>query len=540
MKNTFKNKYIGIIFAIIVGLFCISCSGCNGCNKNNENQSDSSIQTEAKLSLDKTQAIIVLGDELYLKADYGGAEDSLLTWTSNNESVASVENGKIISNSVGGAVITANYADKSAQCAVTITTNDMLPTLLLENIPNDDVVTVSLSDKLNFSPCVEFNGKTFRDGVFDVKISDSAVGSYEEGVFTPIAIGEVALEISGKWRGIEGPCLNKTISVKVINNLSVVVNGGLTSSVLLYTAQTHGGKSYDVSYPFVVSAQENGKDIEYSVAVSSGYDIVAYNEQNKTVNALKYGSAVITVSFKDGSGEMGVLNVPVTVNRPVAEYSEIIEYFSAMDGDLPIGDIFGKTVNISDAYCDGNALTIQNGKILGVKTEKSRFSQKIITVYNETVGYVVKVNAYTKVIKVEDDLSVFNSDFDGYVVLANDIECSGVNTLCNGGVFKGIFDGNGHLIKNIKVSVNTGANPISGGIFGVIGDNAIIKNFGVENADVSAWNSSIIAGSSRSQYTSGALIENIYISIAKSGSRPAPLIWSRGPWDRINNVLINA
>lgn len=533
MKKTLKNKFVGVLFVAIICSFCVVGASCK---KGGGNQSGSSSQSEVTLTLDKAQATVVLGDELYLKADFSGAEDSSLVWTTDNEAVASVDNGKITSNSVGSAIITATYADKSAQCSVTVTTNDMLPTLSFEGIPDEENVTVSFSDKLNFNPYVRFNGKSFTDGSFSVSVSDSSVGTYENGVFTPVAAGETELKINGKWRGIEGPCLNKAITVKVINELSVVVNGGLTSSVSLYTAQTHGGKTYDVSYPFAVTAQENGKDIEYSVAVSSGVDVVAYDEQNKTVNALKYGSAVITVSFKDGNGEAGTLNVPVTVTRPVAEYEEVVEYFSAVDGDIPVDEIFGKPADIKDAYCEGKELTVVNNRILGVNAKRNAATEEVLTVYDDTVGYTVKVVAYTKVIKEESDLSAFNSDFDGFVVLSGDIECSGTNTLCNKGTFKGVFDGNGYLIKKAKFS----ADASGGGLFGIIGNNAVIRNVGIVDADMSPYNSAILAGCSKTQYNTGALIENIYVKVAKAGSRPGVLMWQRCPWDVINNVLIDS
>ena len=48
--------------------------------------------------------------------------------------------------------------------------------------------------------------------------------------------------------------------------------------------------------------------------------------------------------------------------------------------------------------------------------------------------------------------------------------------------FAGIFDGNGHKIKNLKQSFKSHLN--YGGVFGVIGGNAVIKNLTVENAEL--------------------------------------------------------
>ncbi|MDD6483548.1 MAG: S-layer homology domain-containing protein [Clostridiales bacterium] len=48
--------------------------------------------------------------------------------------------------------------------------------------------------------------------------------------------------------------------------------------------------------------------------------------------------------------------------------------------------------------------------------------------------------------------------------------------------FKGIFDGNGHVIRNYKISCD---HKIAGGIFGALGGNAVVKNLGIENVTIS-------------------------------------------------------
>lgn len=73
--------------------------------------------------------------------------------------------------------------------------------------------------------------------------------------------------------------------------------------------------------------------------------------------------------------------------------------------------------------------------------------------------------------------------------------------------FAGIFDGNGHTIKNFKQSLQSGLN--YGGLFGLIGGNAVIKNLTVEHADLSTnAHTGIIVG------TGHGVIDNCHVSNA--------------------------
>lgn len=533
MRNIIKKSSLfTLIFALIVST-ALLCAGCKDEKGNNDNKTPS---PEVTLTLDKDRVPLVLGDEAIVNAVYADVEGARLEWNSSDVSVATVDNGRIVSAGVGTAIISVTYADKKAECEVTVSTGDMLPVMTFEGLPEEETVTVGMLSELNFIPTIKFNGKTFTDAEIETEISDETIGRIEDGIFYPLKKGETRVEISGVWRGQRGIYMRKSFIVKVINDLSVVVNGGRTNSLTLYTASLHGGKNYDVSSPFVVDVNENGVALNYSVTVSNGVDVVAYNEDDKTVSALKYGEAEITISFVDGDGENGSLIVPVTVLRPVAKYESNIEYFSAADGDFAVEDVFGKSVDITDAYYDGASLAVEDNKIIGVPSLRTGMVERTLTVYDDTVGYIVTFETYTKVLTSESDLKVFDTDSDGYYTMKEDVVCSGTITITNNGKFTGVFDGNGYLIKNAKFS----ADASGGGLFGIIGNNAIIRNVGIIDADLSPYNSAIFAGCSKTPYNAGALIENVYVKVAKVGSRPGVLMWQRCPWDIVRNVIIDA
>jgi hypothetical protein len=93
------------------------------------------------------------------------------------------------------------------------------------------------------------------------------------------------------------------------------------------------------------------------------------------------------------------------------------------------------------------------------------------------------------------------NNLSGHYILANDINLSGFSNFEPIGrfeplsdapedeetpklelAFTGVFDGNGHTISNVAISIPTGSGV---GLFGCVADNGVIKNLVVENVTVS-------------------------------------------------------
>ena len=75
------------------------------------------------VSLDKTEGTIFIGETLTLNATVlpANADETQLTWTSSNPSVATVEGGVVTGVAVGTAVITVKVgAEKTAVCTVAV------------------------------------------------------------------------------------------------------------------------------------------------------------------------------------------------------------------------------------------------------------------------------------------------------------------------------------------------------------------------------------------------------------------------------------
>lgn len=81
------------------------------------------------VKLDKTSLDLTIGDSATLIAtvEPGNATDNAVTWSSSDSAVATVENGKVTALKPGTATITASAGGKTAECAITISWEVVIP-----------------------------------------------------------------------------------------------------------------------------------------------------------------------------------------------------------------------------------------------------------------------------------------------------------------------------------------------------------------------------------------------------------------------------
>lgn len=502
------------------------------------------------ITLDKNNVELVLCQSTLLNATYDEVTGANLTFSSSDSSVAAVtQDGLVTAENTGTATITASYNGNTASCVVSVVTNGILPSIEpLANIT--DTVTVGVNGSIDFEASVLFNGVRQTGGTISYSVADETVGTLEGSVFTPVSVGETTVTITGEWKGIASAMLTKTFTVKVINDIEILINSGLTSELHLYVVGEHAGNTYATSSPFVVSAQENGVTHSVSVEVIEGNgEIISYDEDTQTVSALNYGLAKLGITFTDSNSTVVNKVVDVIVDRPVATYEKPIELFSAEEGDLPLTEIFGKEVELLEAYEGEKPLTVKDNKVLGITSLRNKMSQKTIRVYTtEKVGYDLTLEVYTRVINTAQELAdvlklASNVTIDGYYVLGNDIRDYTVNVAnpSSAGSFCGVFDGLGHSLS-LKI---TGPN----GIFGRFGLNAVVKNVAFTDIILEAnkANSSVSLLAMRvtgATSTLPVVLDNIYISIKDfntkyNGAYASVLLESNWAYIRATNMIID-
>ena len=82
------------------------------------------------ISLNQSKLSMMIGDEVTLEATIApeNAEDKTIIWSSNNPTVASVDNGKVKAHQLGAATITATTQDggKTASCIISVVEIDSM------------------------------------------------------------------------------------------------------------------------------------------------------------------------------------------------------------------------------------------------------------------------------------------------------------------------------------------------------------------------------------------------------------------------------
>lgn len=505
--------------------------------KESDSSNNSSISTETEvLTLNVTKKKLTLGDTFALIASYDKKVGQSLNWESSNPTVATVRNGVISAMTEGETIITVTYGALSATCEVTVTTNGILPTLSFDYDTDD--VRVDMQGALNLAAGISFNGKKVSDGTITYESSNKSVGTIsEDGTFTPLAKGTTEIKVVGAWRGIASAQLEKTFTVTVVSYRAIIVNGGEVSALALSPVETLGGQTYEKSKTLTIEAHEDSnRNKEYTVELLNNEDgAVVWNEQTKTVTAIKHGTAELKISYiSEDSTEFSV-SIPIEVFRPIANYAETIKLFSAMDGELPVKTIFGRQTEIVYAEQEGNKnIRVEDGNVLDVKlTNDDAVSNEIITVYDELVGYRLRLEAYTKVIYDAEDLLVFDQGTDttafrkitGYFVLgANVVDTEYVynqtpissiyqTTGWHEYGFGGTFDGRGYFLTYT----------CSMGLFNQFLPGAVVKNVAFNDITLveSASNGSVLGnganfGTFNAYNTVETTVSNVYVSVNDS------------------------
>lgn len=494
-----------------------------------------------RLSVSKID--LTVGDSYLLKASVsGGSKDSTLAFTSLNSDIVSVtESGLLKALKPGKAEIRAIYGDALAKCEVDVSLSDNVPSIVVQSV-NSNSIKIDTITKVDLNPMVNFNNSLY---AFEPSyaLSDESVGKIENGAFVPLKNGKTFVTIFGSFFGKN--VVPYTLEIEVQDNIVIFmkeVNGIETSNIHLFSHKGTGDVPLRTSFAPEFGVYLNNTLVD-SPTLTIDFDnddgALDYNPVTHEVKStFKAGEGQYNVTYTDSSLNTFYKSFKVFNDKTILRYEgEVIETDS-FGTELPLNDIFkdfpSKELTSATTVDQQTEFDIVDNKIVGLPTsiEDGVVNDQEFIVFNNSVGYIVNFKVYTKIIKTAQDLEVLNMKnttdiINGYYYLANDIDGGGyvlkphVRTAGaaysfypdNG--FIGIFEGNGHVIKNIEVG--------EGGIFGLLSMHSIIRNFAVTNIKFSTNtgdDTPILA-----TYLNGCSMSNVYINNDyMQGSNNASLI----------------
>ena len=243
------------------------------------------------ISLDKTSITIGVGETQAIVANIepSNATNKKVNWTSNDSSIASVDDeGNVTGKGVGNATIIATTADggKKATCSVKVTSSSS--TVAVTGIKLDkSSITIGVGESQTLVATIEPSNATNKK--VNWATNDSAIATVDDnGTVTGKGVGNATIIATTADGGKKATC-----SVKVTASSSPVAVTGVTldKSTLTMTV------GEDVTLKATVKPDDA---TDKTVTWASDKTSVATVDENGKVSAKAAGTAVITVTTKDG------------------------------------------------------------------------------------------------------------------------------------------------------------------------------------------------------------------------------------------------
>ena len=545
------KKFLTFILAFTMSITALGVSGCG--RNNNSSTPTPSIQTVERLELEKSSLLLTLGDRVELSVSYNPLQNEVLKWASSDKNIVSVdENGFVEALRVGKATVTVSYGSKKASCTVEVALSGNVPMIAFDGDVGEKISLLK-GETFGLGAHIRFNGKEFFDAEIEYYVADETIGTILNGEFVANNVaGSTQVNVFATWRGQS--VRTKTLTIDVITETSVLLNGGRVKEIQLYTVTQHEGAAYATSQTISdVYISEEGVQIdEYDLSVRD--NAIASVEKKGggwEITALKSGKTDLIVSY-------GNVEFPftITVERPVFATNKKVEY-SLADGQY--FDEQSKTLQGINQLFDGFGELISyeyNGKEYKAREGKLNISSEVkdlsVTFYNETVGYQVSLDAYTMII---DELVDFEKiyagdtkkDVKGTYILGKDIiEPTTVLSMPSGKVannFAGTFDGRGHVLS---FTFKHGTEHRFG-LFGDFLNGAMIKNIALSNITMDGTTSKYAAGiicgegAQNGNTSPESTIENVFVNLTFDEERDTNLAFmGNAMWKTImKNVIIH-
>ena len=355
------------------------------------------------VTLDKTSAELTEGDELVLVATVSpaNATNKNVSWTSSDETVATVKDGKVTALKPGTVKITVKTSDggKTAECQVTVVAKVYPVTGVTLDKTSAELTE---GDELVLAATVSPANATNKNVTWTS--SDETIATVKDGTVTALKPGTAKITVKTEDGGKTAECVVQ-VKAKVIR----------VESVKITSAPQDNTMEVNDEFAFTVSVlPENATD--KSVTWSSSSKSVLSVDDNGKVKALAEGTADIVVKSTDG----GLTDKrTITVKSPVVNVTSIEITSKPASNKMTIGDVFefvakvspdnatDKTVKWSSSKTDVVTIDPSTGKATakaaGVSTitavsndEKVSASVSITVAPSEPTGNVTSVTLSTE------------------------------------------------------------------------------------------------------------------------------------------------
>ena len=361
------------------------------------------------VTLDKTSLSLAVGETAQLAATVkpDDATDKNVSWTSSDESVAKVDNGKVTAIKAGKATIIAKCGGKTAECAVTVTVPTGSVTL------DKTTLSLAIGETATLTATVKPDDATDKNVAW--ASSDESVAKVANGKVTAVKAGKAT--ITAKCGGKTAEC---AVTVTVPTG-SVTLDKTSLSLAVGETAQLTATVSPDDA-------------TDKNVSWTSSDELIAKVENGK-VMAIKSGKATITAKCGDKTAKC-VVTVIVPVSSVTLDRNDLmlpVGYAATLTATVKPDNATDKNVKWSSS--DESVAIVNNGNITTVKEGEAIIS---VSVGNLSSSCKVVVINSNRVIKYTAGSIVtpLNEDAFGAKIISNEYSYPNGMILFDGPVTK--------------------------------------------------------------------------------------------------------
>ena len=312
------------------------------------------VATEVtSVTLNRTTASLKAGESVTLTATVNpdDATDKTVTWTTSDQTVATISNGVVAAKQVGTATITAKAGDKTATCQITVVATEVTSVTL-----NKTSASLKAGESVTLTATVNPSDAT--DKAVTWTTSDQAVATVSNGVVTAKKVGTAT--ITAKAGDKTATCQITVVAMEVT---SVTLNKT--------TASLKAGESV------TLTATVNPSDATDKTVTWTTSDQTVATVSNGVVTAKKVGTATITAKAGDKTATCQITVVAtevtsVTLNRTTASIKagETVTLTATVNPS----DATDKTVTWTTS--DQAVATVSNGVVTAKKVGTATITAK--------------------------------------------------------------------------------------------------------------------------------------------------------------------
>ena len=470
------------------------------------------------------------------------ADQTMVSYSSTNPSVAVVENNEIKPVSAGSVTITATIqGGVSDTLIVNVADDGNVPFLDVQN----EKVSLFENSEFMINAKVSVRGKEV-NAHFSFESSDPNVVSVDDkGTITAHKTGSATVNVKAVINGYASAdmaSLNRSIDVKVLN--TVVFDVSAESTIVCTRTETVKGVAYsnETALSGTLLTGSGTKTLaEINCTWISTKPDIASVANNKIVGH-KFGETEIYAQVTIDNETYSSNHLRISVEKPTvgADIAAVDIDLSANKIDLPTDYMVNGDKTILHVYDKENPKTdifadhLAHYEHLGPRTW---------IIESDQYNYKLDVVVCSKIITTKEELAALHTfgrnvkrseagivSYEGYFILGADIDMDGTRfrTFCGNATgatsykyngFIGVFDGRGHIVTGAGVSAS------DSGLFPTLNADSVVKNVAFVNANVSGPSGLISSNF-------GGTIENVYVEgkltcMRASADSPSSLLASK-------------